>query len=312
LNVDASIGGTPEQMHNGIDTVLWTASALSGTWVFDSTAQAQSGIKSIDATATTNNDTALLTSGSTITMSNYASLTGWVYITSWPTTGTKNVRLQFRNGGVVVGLQIDLSNYVNTLLFNTWQKFIIPLSDFGVASTSLIDEFTITSIDSGSGAAPDYYLDNIQLEQLGGNIIYSINPDSDDFWDVQSISITMVRPYNSTLTNGTMINIPYDGLLGLGTLANGINFQRIQDSEVAFSGLVKDFIDVIEALGETKIITGSDGVNTWVKVTKIFPTAFRLVGRNADRLQVILSDDLSSFTRFRISANIKEYSNYGA
>ena len=36
LNVDGSAGGTPEQVHDGIDTVLWTGSAIVGpNWTFN-------------------------------------------------------------------------------------------------------------------------------------------------------------------------------------------------------------------------------------------------------------------------------------
>ena len=66
MNVDGSVGGSADGVHNGTDSVLWTGSAISGTWDFASTAQAKAGTKSIDATATANGDQGLLTRASSI------------------------------------------------------------------------------------------------------------------------------------------------------------------------------------------------------------------------------------------------------
>lgn len=312
LNVNAAVSGTPEQIHNGIDSVLWTASALSGTWVFDSTAQANTGIRSIDATATTNNDTALISKGSNLDMRGYSALTGFIYITNWSPSGTKDVRLQWRNSGTTSGLLIDLSTYIDTTSFNTWQKFTIPLSDFGAASSAIINELTITTVDVGPGPPPDYYLDDIQLEEVGGGFIYTISPELDEFWDVTSISFTIVDAFNSTLLNSSMFNLPYNGLLSLATLTNGINIQRIQDGEIKYSTTIRDFIDFMDIPAQTELDAGGDGVNTWFSLKKVFPTAFRLVGQNADTIKITVNDDLSSLIRFRAYCDIKEYSDYGS
>jgi len=84
---DGSASGTPDKVHNGTDDALWTASAISGTWVFDSTDQAHTGTKSIDATATVNDSVAQFAKGSDLTISSYNSITGWIYATSWPVVG---------------------------------------------------------------------------------------------------------------------------------------------------------------------------------------------------------------------------------
>ena len=93
----STAGGTPDRVHDGTDSLLWAGSNLAGTnFVFDTTDQAQAGTKSIDGTATVNNDQALLTRTSAITITDYTALTGWVYITSWPSSGTKDVRIKDR------------------------------------------------------------------------------------------------------------------------------------------------------------------------------------------------------------------------
>ena len=312
LNVDGSLSGIPDQIHNGIDSVLWTASALSGTWVFNSTTQANTGIRSIDATATTNNDTALISKGSNLDMNGYSSVTGFIYVGAWDTRGTKDVRLQWRNSGTTSGVQVNLSAYIDTTLFGSWQKFTIPLSDFGAASSAIINELTITTVDVGAGPPPNYFLDDIQLEERGGGFIYTIAPELDDFWDVTSLSFTIVDAFNSTLLNSSMFNLPYNGLLSLASLTNGINIQQIQDGKIKYSTTIRDFIDFIEIPAQTELDAGGDGVNTWFSLKKVFPTAFRLVGQNADTIKITVNDDLSSLIRFRAYCDIKEYSDYGS
>ena len=53
---DASATGTPINVHDGIDSVYWTATSIAGTFVFDSSDQAQDGFNSIDCSASLNDD----------------------------------------------------------------------------------------------------------------------------------------------------------------------------------------------------------------------------------------------------------------
>lgn len=47
MNVDVGFTGTPDKIHDGIDSVLWTASAISGTWDFSSTTHAKQGVSTV-------------------------------------------------------------------------------------------------------------------------------------------------------------------------------------------------------------------------------------------------------------------------
>ena len=79
MNQDVTFGGDPEHIHNGIDNAYWTASALSGTWDFNSATQMNTGDFSVDATATINNDTALFSDATTTDMSGFTAMTGFIY-----------------------------------------------------------------------------------------------------------------------------------------------------------------------------------------------------------------------------------------
>jgi hypothetical protein len=232
-NVDASFSGTPDGIHNGTDSVLWTASALSGTWDFASTTQAQAGTKSIEAINTVNNDEAQLERGSTITPSDYEAMTGYIYITAWPGSGTKDVELRARLAGVDVGNSVNLSDYITVGTLNTWQKFTIPLADLGLGGDP-IDQLIVKTIDIGGGAAPDYYLDTLQWEETGSEI-FSVTADTGSKFYGTDMTIVMADAYDGTLASASHPNIKYNQLLGLSKLTNGIVFRLTADDTVRFN-----------------------------------------------------------------------------
>jgi hypothetical protein len=303
MNQNAAPSGIPDQIHNGIDTVLWTASAIGGTWTFDSTAQAFAGTRSIDATATVNGDIAEIDKGSTVTAADYESLTGYIYITSWPSPGTKEVRIYCWDTGTAsqVGSTIDLSNYIDNTTLNSWQQFTIPLTD--LSGTADFDAIRIETIDVGPQQAPDYYLDNLQLEQAGGTgtLQYISGPQPDEIWKVYSIHITMADAYAGTVTDGTLPNIPYDGFLGVNTLSSGINIQNRRFGDVQETNTFRDFIDMIATFTDKDLIYGGDGTNTWFSLNFNFSKPILLIGENQDDFLVNIADDLSGLLFFKMS-----------
>jgi hypothetical protein len=289
-NVNASFSGTPEVVHNGTDSVAWTGSALTGTWTFDSTAQAQAGTKSVDATATVNNDEAQFEDSTPISNADYTALTGYIYITGWPTSGTKEVTVRNRLAGVNAGDELNLSDYIDTTLLNTWQSFTIPIADFNMP-TQNIDQLIVKTVDIGGGAAPDYYLDTIQWEETGG-AIFSVEPDAESIYTVSELNITIADAFNSALTNASHQNIPYDALLGVSALTDGINFRLTTNDIVRFNSSFKQHIDFMGFPG-AKCQSGGDGTNTWVTYTYTFDPPFRMDARTKDKFEMTISEDLS-------------------
>jgi hypothetical protein len=47
MAVDVSFSGVPDKVHDGLDTVAWTASAISGIWTFDSSDHAKQGVVTV-------------------------------------------------------------------------------------------------------------------------------------------------------------------------------------------------------------------------------------------------------------------------
>ena len=290
FNVDASFSGTPEIVHNGTDTVAWTGSALTGTWTFDSTAQSQAGTKSVDATATVNNDEAQFEDGTPISNASYTALTGYIYITGWPTSGTKEVTIRNRLAGVDAGDELNLSDYIDTTNLNAWQKFTIPIADFNMPAQN-IDQLIVKTIDIGGGAPPDYYLDTIQWEETGG-AIFTVEPDTKSVYSVSELNITIADAYASTLADASHQKIPYNAFLGVSVLTDGLNFKLTTDDIIRFNGSFKQHIDFMGFPG-MKCQSGGDGTNTWVTYTVNFDPPLILDARTKDKFELTISEDLT-------------------
>lgn len=304
MNIDASTGGNVLQIHNGNDTTQWTGSSIQGVWNFSSTTQAFSGSQSIDGTSTSNNDKALFQYSSTIQPDSYTTIEGYIYVVTWPGSGTKQLLLRFRNGGTVISNNIDIGDYITTGTTNEWQKFTIPIESFAI--TGPFNQLVLEAIDLGTGNPIDFYIDNLTLVNAtgAGSQVFTLQPDEDKIWYVPNIMYTAVGPLSGTLANGTQPNIPYYGFMGLSTLENGITIRRIVNDVTAFSTTIRDFIDFVGSPARTTLINGGDGTNSWIKILQEVPIPWKFIGSRNDRFEIVISDDLSSLIRLRAACNI--------
>ena len=290
-NINAAFSGTPDGIHNGTDTVLWTGSAISGTWDFASTTQAQAGTKSVDAIATVDNDEALFTRASTISTGDYTAITGFIYITAWPGSGTKEVTLRLRNGGINQGDELNLSNYMDTGTLGSWQAFAIPIEEFN-AGTVDVDEFVVKTVDIGGGQAPNYYLDVLQFEEAGGDT-FIIEPTPGTRFHITEITIVMAD--TTTDTSST-----WNQILELAKLTNGINFILTTDNAIRFNGTFQQHVDFLTFPGMEASFDGN-GTNASVQYTadlSAFPAV--MSGKTKDNFRMIIADNLSGLLFFRV------------
>jgi hypothetical protein len=301
MNIDATAGGTPLNIHNGGDNTYWTATALSGTWDFASTTVANNGTRSVDATGTVNNDEAEFSDSAT-DLSNYVSLTGYIYITGWPTSGSvKEVEIELRNAGVLQGNLVNMSSYVNTGTFNSWQQFTIPLDDFG-AATATIDELVFRTRDVGGGAPPDYYLDDIQFQETGEPVVFDITAPF-DYGFIDTATFVLADNIASTVTNGTIPGLAYDSFLGVSP-SNGFILQNIRNDRVNFSGALFGIGDFMGISNFNITSAVSDGTNTFIKLELRLSRPIPFNKKDGDILRVILSDDYSGLLRMRYSVRV--------
>lgn len=310
MNVNGSVsGGTPDNIHDGTDSALWTGSNLTGSnFVFDSTTQAQAGTKSIDGSATVDNDAALFTRSSAIAHADYSALTGWIYITRWPGSGTKDVRIRFRLAGTDIGTEIDLSTYIVTGTQNSWQAFTIPISDFALSGVNM-DEMVVTTVDLGGGQPPDYFLDGLSLSDVAGGapVSFRVGPNSGEIILMHGFVYNMVFPWSTIATvAGATENfvanqfLTYNKFAHLSELTSGITVRRVQNEVVGFSNVIKNNWDLLKATNHEITIFAADDTNVMMKISTKFEAPVELDGETGDYYEFVINDDLTSLLEFEI------------
>lgn len=310
MNRDFSIVQTAENVHNGNDNTYWTATIITGQpsdFNFSSITQAHTGTQSINCVPSEAGDSfqledeAVLHSGG-----DYNRFIGWVYVDGNWVNRNSNVYIILYNTNL--GLQVssetvNLDNYVDGSNVGEWQRFNIPMTDFG----NISDDFNAIRFTIGTSiSVPDFYLDDLVLEDLGANNnIFSIKPPVGKWWYVDGIAIAIVSSYNSSLTDSSVPNIPYNGLLGV-PLLNGIQYQRVENGETQFTFSINNLIDIVNQYNGVITNSGYDGNYTWIKVDIGFKYPFLLKSETEDHVSFTLSDDLSGLQYFRTVASIGE------
>ena len=289
LNQNIGFTGTPECIHDGTDNAFWTGTALSGIWDFASTTQAHTGTRSVDGTSANKNTQAQFETGSPVDASDYTSLVGWIYITSWPTTGTKDIEVCFMLAGVLVGVKVDLSIYISTGDFNVWQQFIIPMSDLQAGTD--VDQLILTQISDGAGAAANWFIDDLCMQEAGGFADFFVAPPTNQIWHVEQIGYAVAANVPEASMNS------YDKFFGLPQLSNGLlTVIQVGGTLLAAASLRRTF-DRMAFPHSSGLDINSDGTNTMCKITS--RTIFPLDGRENDKLGFRVQDDLSGFLEFR-------------
>lgn len=309
LNQDASAGGTPEKVHDGTDSILWTATDIvgSGDTEFDSDDQNHTtgGTMSIKVNDTDVDDVFQLVKGSDLDCSMYTSISMWVYVDKdWKAGDSIELYGWDTDTNTIVGTPVKLESYFNFLNYDVWQKIVIPTSDMG----SLVDSTTLDAIRfrqvTDEGKAPKYYLDDIQFEESGTPVRYSLQADKDTWLHVDSFQFTLAAPLDTTLADATMPNLSYDKLL-VTTLTSGINYQRTKEEETLFSITLSKLFDFLQ-LPEAKIVNqGYDGTNAWITISVKHVEPLVLKNEEDDSIDFTISEDLSSFVHLRIMAGCR-------
>lgn len=301
MNYDFSTaGGTPDNVHNGTDNTYWTASAIVGgaNWIFDSTDYYHTGTKSIDASNTNGSDVAQFAKGSSVTNTDFNNLSGWIYIQSWPTAKDFEFFLWNTGTSSQIGNRVGVGSYVNTTSYNVWQKFVIPITEFGSLGSSF-DALRVIAIGK-----TDCYFDDIKFNTVAegnqGATQYIVKPELNTWLYTKSINVTMVDAYDSTRINGTTLSIPYNSFLGVSPDV-GLVYQRVQYGKTVFSTATKGIIDIIQRPGGRIDAASYDGTYTMVKVSNMFSYPILLKYENDDRMTMTLSDDYSGLNVLRVS-----------
>jgi hypothetical protein len=302
LNQNIAFSGCPELVHNGGDTAAWTATAITGTWDFASCAQSSGGVASIDATATVNGNEARFTDAccGSVTGGCATALTGKIYITSWSTSGTKDVQFRVQNCGTDIGCTVCLSNYICCQVFCSWLSFAIPNACLGIGNQTF-NQLVVETVDIGGGQAPNYYLDCIQFEAAGTPARFTIPLTSDRKYEVRCMKIQLIDALNPSVTNGTVPGLSYNKILNVCQLSTGISIINQSNGIVTFSGSMRNIADLIQLTPIKIEDIISDGTNTLLTLRAHFNRPLLFDPRKNDNLIFIVSENLSGLIQFRVS-----------
>jgi len=289
-NINASGAGTLLSVHNGGDSSLWTANSEAGTWDFASTTQANTGTQSIEL-GSRNGDTASFTwpSPGDLLVGGYSSFRGFIFVTSWPNSGNKDVTLQLHLNGASVGVAVNLSAYIDTSLQDTWQLFEIPLVEFQTVS-SVFDAVWVSMVDAGQGAAPSGFLDDIAFVQAGtgGLATFKIQPPLDEVWVINRIKWTALA-VSSAIKPSEFFGIP--------GLTNGYQLAFKNKKGTLASYTAQNFFDIARFANTTiDIISGTNSIfEVYFDIAGELQT---LDGAREQSIELIVRDDLSGMTEF--------------
>jgi len=285
MNVDGSIGGTPDNIYIDDPTTNWTNTALSGTWDFGSTTiTPQGGTESIEAINTVDGDQMQIEKSSTVDMDNFTAISGYLYLTSWNDV-RHNIMLELRLAGVLQGNPLELNAFVDTGILNAWQQFIIPKASLGITD-ELIDQLVVTT-GATTGSPPNYYLDTINIEQSGSRLFK---------FEVPTGKIFEVFSVNYTLIDNITVIEPRQ-LMGVASLTNGLTVQTVIDDETTFGASVKNISEIIEA-GAQLDSTIIGATESMVNIIGLSPWWSRLGA--GDTFGITVNDDLTGLISFRV------------
>jgi len=305
MNQDASTGGTPEEVHNGTDDVLWTGSNIVGTIkAFNSTDQNHTGggSKSVKMEKENTDDVFQFAKGSDLNCNGYVSLTMWVYVDKdWKAGDSIELYGWDTGTGLQIGDAVDLSNYFEYSSYDTWHKVTVPLIDMGgLASSTTLDALRVRQADT-EGKGPKYYLDDIQFEETGDPLAFTIEPDNGTWLYVDEFTFSFADALASTLGDAGLPVLAYDKILGE-TLTSGVSYIREHDGEILFTQTISSIMDILQ-LPHTEITAqGSDGTNSFVTIRAEHHNPIILKSEHDDKLSFTISEDLSGLLSFRISA----------
>lgn len=294
LNQNVTFSGTPEGIHDGGDSVLWTGAAIAGTWDFADTTNPSAGTKCVSLTGANNNDSASFSDGTETDMGTHTAITGLIRLETY--NGTFNtIGLQFLNNAVNVGNSVNIDDFINTGTLDAYQSFVIDKSDFGL-STQTVDQVNMTATRSG-GTKPTFRIDTWQIEAAGAPLLFRAGTTGNTRFHVNRLRFLMVDALAGTVTNGTMPGLAYNQLLGVSLLTNGIVFRQIREDKTIFSTTLRQLSDFVRTTLNIKTLV-SDGTNTLLTLEVEFPEVIILDGSTSDHMSLTINDDLSGLIDF--------------
>lgn len=154
--------------------VEWIPSFNSAN-IVQTTNNPLNGVNTIEGTNVVSGNTVTFTRGSITTTSNFSALI--LNIRSKATWGSnRTLTLRFRNGVTNIANVVTITRNspygFNSSTTGAYQRVVIPILDFGLIASDIIDRLVITA--SGSGGTQGFFIDDIEFQgQASTSVITS-------------------------------------------------------------------------------------------------------------------------------------------
>ena len=305
MAIDGSFGGTPDLVYDEDDVSDWTGSNIVGTKAtFDSTdgpiggtAWPPSGTKSTKIDKPNANDVWQFDKGTTLDLSGFVAISMKVIVASnWDLIDSVVIYGWDTNTNTQVGTSVKLEDYFNATSFNVIQGISIPLDDMSLTGETIYAIRMELAI-KGTGKAPKFYIDTLQVEETTGSEVFTIEPPAGTKYYIDELRFSFVDGLSTTLLSNSMPNLSYDKILAITKLSTGIGFTQIRDSKLALTGNITCLGDLTRA-GATLENVYSDDTNTHVTAVVTFKAPIILDSRLQDSFNIIINDDLSGLESF--------------
>lgn len=202
---------------SGITNIIWNGTGYldySGDWIHSGYGTEQSyarrsGTNGLDASGMSDNYQIVFSNTDGVDASDYDMLIMWIKLLSW-SEGRSEVKVDFQtlNGGEW-NTSVNLSNYIDIDIINTWQRVVIPLYQFRLSSfivhkLRLISEYDLSfyldDVAFGVGIAvainkSEMTVDETgQMSQQGVITTISLNTDATDLEPSVGTDLVDLRP----------------------------------------------------------------------------------------------------------------------
>jgi len=294
MNINGAPAGTPLIVWNGTgagDTGGdWTRGGTAGQT--ESAAAMHSGTNGLDTGERSNGETTTFSTTAFDIQASYESLSFWMN-PQRKDSGT-TLRLRFYHEGGTEGTIVIVDNYVTNFDIGVWQKVTIPLADFALPPSQLVDQLQIQYYGLPASKKQHYFFDDIGLNPAGaGGGPYTFEVAAPDANTRYHMSMLVL------LLSGPVTGWSSDTFANVAALTNGLllRHRRLSTSEVLWAINSKDNTDLFGRFHPQDDITFAD--NELLLGFMIKPGSASVVITDDDVLEFVVRDNLSGISEAR-------------
>ncbi len=298
----ATNAGVSATASSAVVTIIADAGVNISKLDTDDATNLPASAQAVETDNATVNDAMQFAKGSDLTLSNFTAITMYINVDKAWAAGDSIELYGYDTGlGAEAGNRIKLEDYFTFGDFDTWHALVIPLSDMGLATSTVVDAFRIEIVQKDGAQSPKWYLDKFQVEAAGEPALFTLNLDPGTKFHIEELTFAFKDDIDiQANANASVPDLDPDKFLGV-TLTIGFIITRRKAGKTLFTASIKTPTDHMAAGAEiTDVI--SNGTRTALIMKAKFNRALILTGDPDDTITIQINDDMSGLTRFTVSA----------